>query len=241
MEDLLDPIRNESLPDMFVARLEKLILSGQLAIGRKLPPERELAQQLGVSRPVVHEGLVDLAFKGLVSMRPRVGAVVNDYRKEGSLAVLVSLMHYHNGGLDPKLLRSSLAMRRLFEMETARLAAANRTKEHLGAFRAVLAEEKIADRGNAESISNIDFRFHHLIALASDNFVYPLLLNTFRQFYTAMTRIFFGNPGVIPIVFQFHRKLVSQIADGDENAAANTMEKILEHGEKHLLSNMPSK
>ena len=138
MQELLKPIKNESLKDIFVARFEELILSGKLSVGQKLPSERELALQLAVSRPVVHEGLVDLAAKGLVSMKPRVGTVVNDYRKEGSLPLLNSLVNYQRGRLDAELLNNLLAMRMLFEVETARLAALNRRTKHLQAFDAIL-------------------------------------------------------------------------------------------------------
>ena len=82
MQDMLKPLKTESLKEVFISRFENLILTGRLAIGQKLPPERELALQLGVSRPVVHEGLVELAAKGLVKLKPRAGAVVNDYRME---------------------------------------------------------------------------------------------------------------------------------------------------------------
>jgi len=106
MQELLKPIRTESLKDVFIRRFEDLILSGKFPIGQKLPSERELALQLGVSRPVVHEGLVDLAAKGLVSMIPRVGTIVNDYRQEGSLSILTSLVNYNQGNLEPGLLFS---------------------------------------------------------------------------------------------------------------------------------------
>ena len=53
-----------------------------------------------MSRPVVHEGLVDLAAKGLVTLKPRVGTVVNDFRKEGSLAILNSIINYQQGEID---------------------------------------------------------------------------------------------------------------------------------------------
>ena len=97
MQDLLTPIEAPSLKDVFIERFESLILSGQLQIGQKLPSERELVLRLGVSRPVVHKGLVDLEAKGLVTLIPRVGAVVNDYRREGSLALLNSLVTYQKG------------------------------------------------------------------------------------------------------------------------------------------------
>ncbi|MBU1181685.1 MAG: GntR family transcriptional regulator, partial [Proteobacteria bacterium] len=55
----LKPVKADSLKDVCVTRFEELIISGKLFPGQKLPSERELAMQLGVSRPVVHEALVD--------------------------------------------------------------------------------------------------------------------------------------------------------------------------------------
>ena len=136
MKDILKPLHSDSLVEVFISRFEDLILTGKIAIGQRLPSERELALQLGVSRPVVHEGLVDLAAKGLVTMKPRVGTFVNDYRKEGSLSILNSIINYQQGSLDEDLLESLLATRLLVETENTRLAAAKRTEEHLREFRA---------------------------------------------------------------------------------------------------------
>ena len=134
MQELLEPISTPSLKEVFITRFEELILSGRIAVGQRLPSERELALQLGVSRPVVHEGLVELAAKGLVTMVPRVGTVINDYRREGSLALLTSLVQYQEGEIEPVLLESLLEMRLLFEVDAARLAAAARTPDQLAAF-----------------------------------------------------------------------------------------------------------
>ncbi len=67
----LQPLQVPSLKAACVQQLEHLILSGKLKINEKLPPERELAAQLQVSRPVIHEAIVDLAAKGLVTIIPR--------------------------------------------------------------------------------------------------------------------------------------------------------------------------
>ena len=144
MKDILKPLHSDSLVDVFISRFEDLILTGKIAIGQKLPSERELALQLGVSRPVVHEGLVDLAAKGLVTMKPRIGTVVNDYRKEGSLAILNSIINYQQGAIDEGLLESLLQIRLLVESETSRLAAANRTEDHLRELREILEKEESA-------------------------------------------------------------------------------------------------
>jgi fatty acid metabolism transcriptional regulator FadR len=234
MQELLKPIKNESLKDICVARLEELILSAKLPIGQKLPSERELALQLGVSRPVVHEGLVELAVKGLVTLKPRVGTVVNDYRKEGSLSLLTSLANYHQGQLDPNLLRSLLDMRLLFEVETARLAAMHRSDEHLLALDKLLDDEKAVSLHQVEKITALDFEFHHLIAMATDNSIYPLLLNSFKQFYFNLAGQFFSNPKVIVEVFQFHQTMVHAIKKRDADQAMAVMKAMLVHGEEHL-------
>jgi GntR family transcriptional repressor for pyruvate dehydrogenase complex len=234
MQELLTPIRAESLTDVFIRRFEDLILSGKFPIGQKLPSERELALQLGVSRPVVHEGLVDLAAKGLVSMVPRVGTMVNDYRREGSLSILTSLVNYHQGNLEPGLLVSLLEMRRLFEVETARLAALNRNQEQLDFLYTLLQKENTLNYQEVEAISELDFDFHHLIALASGNHIYPLLLNSFKHCYANLAGQFFSDPTVVPVVFDFHTKMVKAIKDKNEKSATRIMRRMLDHGAENL-------
>jgi len=234
MQDLLKPIRTASLKDVFIKRFEELILSGKFPVGQKLPSERELALQLGVSRPIVHEGLVDLAAKGLITLIPRVGTIVNDFRKEGSLSLLTSLVNYHQGYLEPGLLVSLLDMRLLFEVETARLAAANRNQEQLDSIRALLQKEDSINHQDVESISELDFDFHHLIALASGNHIYPLLLNSFKHCYLNLAGQFFSDPTVVPVVFDFHKKMVKAIKDKNEKSAAGIMRRMLDHGAENL-------
>ena len=234
MQELLKPIKSESLKEVCIARFEELILSGKLTVGQKLPAERQLALQLGVSRPIVHEGLVDLAAKGLVTMKPRIGTLVNDFRKEGSLSLLTSLLNYHQGRLDTHLLKSLLDMRMLFEVETARLAALHRRVEHLQAFDQLLKAEKAVSFDHTEKITELDFDFHHLIALATDNSIYPLLLNSFKQFYFNLAGLFFSDPAVISEVFEFHQKMVHASEDNDALQAAAIMKEMLAHGELHL-------
>ena len=231
MKELFEPIKAARLKDVFIARFEELILSGKLAIGEKLPSERELALQLGVSRPVVHEGLMELTFRGLVSMKPRVGAVVADYRKQGSLALLTSLLNYHRDGIEPNLLASLLDMRRLIEVENARLAALNRDKDHLHALRVLLEREEAAE---IDRIAGLDFDFHHQIAMATGNMIYPLLLNSFRDLYTNLSGRFFSDPEVVPEVFAFHGKLIEAIEKKNSKTAVKVMKRLLDHGEEHL-------
>jgi len=234
VQELLTPIRTESLKDVFISRFEELILSGQLQIGQKLPSERELALQLGVSRPVVHEGLLDLAGKGLVTMIPRRGTVVNDYRKEGSLSLLTTLFKYNRSRLDPQLLGSVLQMRLLLEVEASRLAAQNRRDEHLEQFGQIIEAESRLSRSDVAGWTEIDFEFHHLVTMATGNILFPLLFNSFKQFYTNLSGKFFSSPSARLEIPVFHQKLFDAIRVKEADQAMNIMRHMLIHGEKHL-------
>jgi GntR family transcriptional repressor for pyruvate dehydrogenase complex len=234
LSQLIEPLKTDSLKDVFVIRFEELILSGKVKIGQKLPSERELALQLGVSRPVVHEGLVELASRGLVSLKPRFGAIVNDYRKEGSITLLSSLIQYQKGKLEPELLDSLLQMRLLMEPQFARFAAENRSEEQVNEFHEILQKEESAHYKNIQNITDLDFEFHLLIAVASGNAVFPLLLNSFRQVYTNLSGQFFKDSQVIITVHKYHRDMVRALECKDAKKTVLIMKALLRHGEKYL-------
>jgi DNA-binding FadR family transcriptional regulator len=169
-----------------------------------------------------------------VTLIPRIGTIVNDYRKEGSLSILTSLVNYHGGNLEPGLLISLLEMRLLFEVETARLAALHRIRKQLDSLCILLRKEDTINHQNFQAICELDFDFHHLIALASGNHIYPLLLNSFKHCYTNFAGQFFSDPTVVPVVFDFHKKMVKALKDKNEKSAARIMERMLSHGAKHL-------
>ncbi|HUW41698.1 MAG TPA: FadR/GntR family transcriptional regulator [Rectinemataceae bacterium] len=224
-----------------IERFEGLILSGRFTTGERLPPERELAADLGVSRPVVHAALVELEARGLVRVEARRGVFVADWRRSGSAELLLSMLSYSGGDLSENLFDGLLEMRLLFETETARLAASRRGREDLDELERVLARERLA--GPAEGregfpsgaeMTELDYDFHLAVALASGNDVYPLLLNSFGRVYRTILGRFYADPEVIPQVFAYHRELVAAIAAGDEEGSVATMRDILQFGERNL-------
>jgi GntR family transcriptional repressor for pyruvate dehydrogenase complex len=233
----IEPLQVNSLKSACVARLEELILSGELKTGERLPAERNLAARLGVSRPVLHEALVDLAAKGLVTINPRRGVVINDFRKSGSFAILSSLLTYHNGELDPQFVSSLLAMRILVETETARLAAGHASADQLAELRDIVQREKTTDQGSIGAMIELDFEFHLLISIASENMAYPLILNSFKTVYTHFTSAFFmksAGSSIINEVHDFHSQLVDALESHNADKASEVMNMLLVHGEKHL-------
>lgn len=230
----LTPLAVPSLKDVFVERFEELILSGELAIGQRLPSERELAVQLGVSRPVVHAGLAELESRGLVTVRPRARAVVADYRRGGSLALLTSLVNHQRGDVNPALLVGMLDMRRLVETETTRCAALHRTTEDLSRLEALIGAEGEAPPGDVVQVTDLDFEVHHTVALASGNPIYPLLIKSFEPAYKTFSGQFFSEPSVVSVVVEFHGQLLRCIEARDADGAVNVMEQLLDHGQRVL-------
>ncbi|HWQ05791.1 MAG TPA: GntR family transcriptional regulator, partial [Feifaniaceae bacterium] len=111
-----------TLKQMFVQELESMILSGELAIGQKLPPERELAERMQISRSVVNDGIAEMARKGFLEISPRQGTVVADFHRNGTLEILVSIMSYNGGQLPRDEIRSILELRGVlmgFALESA--------------------------------------------------------------------------------------------------------------------------
>ncbi len=235
----IEPLQVNSLKSVCIARLEELILSGDLKVGERMPAERDLAARLGVSRPVLHEALVDLAAKGLVTINPRRGVVINDFRKSGSMAILSSLLTYHNGELDPRFVSSLFSMRLLVETETARLAAIHASAEQLQELQQIVQKELAADRSSISTLVALDFDFHLLVSIASENLAYPLILNSFKTVYTHFTSAFYqktAGSAVVDEVHAWHQHLLAALESRDTQKSVDIMKTLLEHGEKLLGS-----
>jgi GntR family negative regulator for fad regulon and positive regulator of fabA len=167
--------------------------------------------------------------------------VVNDYRQSGSMAILTSLLGYHNGEFDPSLTSSLFAMRLLVEKETARLCARAVTPDQAALLNQLLAQEAGIDRSDLSALVKLDFDFHLQIAVASGNLVYPLILNSFVAVYTHFTSDFFDRCRFSPVldeVYAFHRRLVDAICTHQPEKAVQIMTDLLAHGEKQLLASL---
>ena len=148
-----------SLTDLFVQQIENMILSGELAIGERLPPARELAVKMGVSRTVVTAGLVELEKLGFVEIKARQGVYVCDYRRRGTMETLVAIMRYNGGALRQNEVRSLLETRDAMECMCMRLVVERSDAAALEALAPVLESIRTA-RDSDEAAENV-FLFHH--------------------------------------------------------------------------------
>lgn len=181
-----------TLSEMFVEEIESMILSGKLSVGEKLPTERELADEMKVSRAVINGGTTELAGIGFLEVVPRKGIYVADYKSRGRLEVLQVMLEHSGGRFDAEMLTSVLQMREACEKDYARLAAQRRTNADMQAIHAQV--EAIQHAKESARLSETVFEFYRLVAVASRNIVYPLLHSTMSPVYTALFDRLFSLP-----------------------------------------------
>lgn len=167
-----------SLKDLFVQQLQGMILSGELPMGAQLPPERELARQMQVSRAVVNGGLAELSKQGFLEVRPRQGTCVADYRRKGNLGTLIAIMEYQGGVLGKDEIRSILEVRRALEHLAAERAIRYAPDESLAQLGEIVA--RLKDAANAAQAAEIAFTFQHELALSGGNSILPLIYYSFK-------------------------------------------------------------
>lgn len=171
-------LSSPTLKDLFITELENMILSGKLPIGYKLPPERELAADMQVSRAVVNAGIVEMANKGFLEIKPRVGAFVSDYRRHGTVDTLLSIMHYNGGVLRKSEIKSLLEVRLIMETLAIELAVPRIDKDELDRLES-LAELLCATEDPVVAARTV-FDFHHELCVISGNVLLPLIFYSFR-------------------------------------------------------------
>lgn len=234
----IEPIQKTSLKEACIQQLESLLLAGEFIPGERLPSERDLASQLGVSRPVLHQAIVALDAKGLVQIEPRRGVFVCDFRKDGSIPLLTTLMNHTEAEYQPDLLASLMAARILIEVETARLAAENRTTSDMIELEKLLLEGRALSSDDIHGLVDYDFAIHQLVAIASNNLMYPMIINSLKSVHTNLAGEFYQayrGSEVIDQVKVDHAKLVAAIRDRNSDIAGETMRRLLKDGEDHLM------
>jgi GntR family negative regulator for fad regulon and positive regulator of fabA len=188
------------------------ILDGTYPLGSTLPGERDLAAQLGVTRPTLRETLQRLACEGWLTIQQGKSTRVNDFWREGGLTVLGALVRYSRAlpsDFVPNLLEVRLALAPAYTAAAVERSAAT-VEEYL------VGQADLDD--TAAAFAAFDWNLHHTLTVASGNPVYTLILNGFAGFYEDMARLYFAQPGARHASRGFYAALqaVAQQADAVE-------------------------
>lgn len=167
-----------TLKELFIEQLETMILSGKLRIGERLPSERELAASMQISRSVVNSGIVDMADKGFLEIVPRSGTYVSDYRKNGKIDTLVSIMKYNGGMLPDADVRSILEIRSVLMPLAIRLCIDRITDREIDTL--FESADALHRADTPEAAAAVVFEFDHQICFYSGNTLLPLIFYSFK-------------------------------------------------------------
>lgn len=217
-------ISSPTLKELFVTEIESMILSGELAIGEKLPPERELAQQMQISRSVVNDGIVDLAHRGFLNIIPRQGTYVADYKKHGTVDILIAIMK--NGSITEDYIHSVLDIRQIFMDYALEHVVPDITDENILALRQILHSfhETTIPHDWAELMYDLD----HLLTVLSGNILLPILFSSFKIPNVMLLERYFKLHGLEPMDKR-NRLLIDAIEQRDvEKAKAAIQDSIRE-------------
>ena len=220
-----------SLTDLFVQQIENMILSGELAVGEQLPPARELSIKMGVSRPVISAGLVELEKLGFVEVRPRQGVYVCDYRRKGSMETLVAIMRYNGGALRKNEVRSLLETREAMESLCVKLVCERVSTGELEQLSPIL--DGIRDAKDPEEAAEQTFVFHHELAVLSGNVLMPLLYHSFHPQGVYLWSMYCKRSGIQQL-YQIKLRLYSALLNRDVDSAMEQTRAIMQNAIKDL-------
>lgn len=217
-------LSSPSLKELFIRELEHMILSGKLKIGEKLPPERQLASAMQVSRAVVNSGISDLEKKGFLIIRPRIGTFIADYRRNGTLETLIAIMNYNGGRLQDEEIRSILEVRRALDSLAIVLCIPRITDEEIRLLGGKV--ERIKASVTVTEASEAAFDFQHELALLSGNTLIPLIFYSFKVPVLTLWNRFCTLYG-IPALYANTHTLWSHISRRDREGAISWVEASL--------------
>ena len=220
-----------SLTDLFVQQIENMILSGELAVGEQLPPARELSIKMGVSRPVISAGLVELEKLGFVEVRPRQGVYVCDYRRKGTMETLVAIMRYNGGALRQNEVRSLLETREAMESLCVKLVCERVSTGELEQLSPIL--DGIRDAKGPEEAAEQTFVFHHELAVLSGNVLMPLLYHSFHPQGVYLWSMYCKRSGIQQL-YQIKLRLYSALLNRDVDSALEQTRAIMQNAIKDL-------
>lgn len=230
---MLKPIEKQSVAEGIAGQLRDLILTGAYAAGDKLPPERDLAKELGVNRSSLREALKKLEHLGLVKIRQGDGTRVQDFMQTGGLDLVSHLVPLAQAG-GAGILRDVLEFRRIYGREVARLAAERCDEADLQKLRDLAASADEAQ--SPEDVLRIDFDFYVALTHASKNRVFGLLINTTRQAVLNYASFFVAFNVSTDAVRRHHRALIKALAKRDAETAVKIADTYLGTGAEHLLA-----
>lgn len=171
---MFDKVVKSTVPGQVIEQIKELLVKGELKRGDRLPPERQLADMLGVSRPSLREALRALEYAGMLETRVGEGIFVAD----GDSIMMNNLLMLHL--IKQYALEEMIEVRKVLETSNVRFAVLRARDEDLAALKEIL-EQSRGQIANKAAFIKSDYAFHQAIAVAVRGTAsLPAMLQTMR-------------------------------------------------------------
>lgn len=194
-------------------RVIEAILEGAFPINSFLPGERELAESLGVTRPTLREALQRLERDGWVEIHHGKPTRVQDYWKEGSLGILNTIAR-HPGHMPDNFIPDLLTVRLAMAPTYTTMAVENSPEKIIQ-----LLEKRHQLEQDPQAFAYFDWQVHHVLTVLSENPVFVMILNGFKDLYLQLAPFYFSIDSARQHSMHFYQDLSQASTRLDPNQA----------------------
>jgi GntR family transcriptional repressor for pyruvate dehydrogenase complex len=226
------PTRQQPLYSQVVEQIRQLIKDGELMPGDQLLPERELAEQLGVSRTSVRQALGVLEGMGVIEITPRDGAYVRHRSLEGAVESLTQLLFQER-----EHVAHAFEVRQIIETQAVRLAAMRRSEADIENLR-MLNQQYAADLHHEDLAFDANMNFHRGIVETGKN---PLLTEIMGTILTATVEVYavarqesLVNTTNLAKYVNEHEQIINAIAHQNPEQAAGLLAKHIDDARRRV-------
>lgn len=220
---MFKPIKSKKIYEVVIEEIQEQIIDGTLNRGDKLPTERDLAEQLNVSRTSVREAMRALEVLGIIQVKQGGGNYIKE-RFDDALVEPLSMMFILNESHP----REIVDLRKIIEVESAYRAAQRITDEEIEELREIVTQLRIQTNEKNEALSvQYDKAFHYSICRIADNYLFSNILNMLSNL---MDTLIEDARGIIllkeenqAVLIDQHEKIFHALEQKDPKAAATAM------------------
>lgn len=224
------PIKPKKVSTQIAEQIRGSILAGEFNPGEKLPPERELAEMFGVSRPSVREALNILTSSGLVETYQGGGTLVRSLVENTAGMPLSELIR-----IDGDRALDVIEVRKGMESWTAWFAASRALPEDIRRIK-VVVDGMAKNLEELKHSEDLDAHFHMLVARATHNVVWSHMMQSIfeamQEFQRDVWRAVYLTEEDQRLLFSHHLKVYEMIRDRDPEGARNAMLEHLDFAQK---------
>jgi GntR family transcriptional repressor for pyruvate dehydrogenase complex len=234
----LKSVRRVKVYEEISQQIEKLIHSGKLKPGDKLPTERELSEIFKVSRHSVREAIRVLEKSNLINSVAGSGTYVAlQEHQEAANSIAAYLLEKTDE------LAEIFELRRIIEPQVAGLAASNATAADITQLKQLLEENEafiVAGDPDPRILAQIDTRLHTMIAGAAHNSIIFKIIERLNNLFFETRQEGFQSPHRAKIAAKGHAEVIGAIIQGDAKRATKAMVRHLKDVEKTTIKHLVS-